>query len=480
MVEEELKEILTEYKNIVEAEHSSFVAALLKNSNVPSLIFSSLQYFEDGVKNVEILNPLCDLLLNIYRRDPEYKYFTLQFLPHLAFIYLVNYGDKEHYRSIEAFLISIHNIESHQTLSFRIPGLGQNSIYHEAHQINESRVNSLPEVPSDKMGYVTVEKLPPPQVDKLNSQNKMAVIAYLFSIYCNVLTELNRTSVEYTCKLASRMVTRGFSIGTRKHHRRNLSYGSDPGVRSPRILPNRLCLSSAVLLELLQLGFFSMFNQIFNAGLTLIRDIEFRGKHASMDSVLLVSRALLKMAPNGPSVDEKRYISTPSQLSKNIITNASFRTKKLEMDIPRVEPEDEGGKEDGGGGGAGGGVKMGVIVEEEEAQGQDNKKHKDDENIASKIKARMEHVHIPVIRKKNRDRLSESEVADKGKTNDKKDKKREKEKKEEKDRDKDKEKDRKEGKNSMEPEGVEELRMHALSPEIIAIHSPESGSTSIF
>ena len=31
------------------------------------------------------------------------------------------------------------------------------------------------------------------------------------------------------------------------------------------------------------------------------------------------------MAPNGPSLEEQRYISTPSQLSKNIITNASFR-----------------------------------------------------------------------------------------------------------------------------------------------------------
>ena len=43
------------------------------------------------------------------------------------------------------------------------------------------------------------------------------------------------------------------------------------------------------------------------------------------------------MAPNGPYLEEQRYISTPSQLSKNLITNASFRAKKLECDIPRVE-----------------------------------------------------------------------------------------------------------------------------------------------
>ena len=34
-------------------------------------------------------------------------------------------------------------------------------------------------------------------------------------------------------------------------------------------------------------------------------------------------------------------ISTPSVLTKNMITNASFRTKKLECDIPRVESEED-------------------------------------------------------------------------------------------------------------------------------------------
>ena len=27
-----------------------------------------------------------------FRRDPEYRQFALQFLPHLAFVYLINYG----------------------------------------------------------------------------------------------------------------------------------------------------------------------------------------------------------------------------------------------------------------------------------------------------------------------------------------------------------------------------------------------------
>ena len=32
------------------------------------------------------------------------------------------------------------------------------------------------------------------------------------------------------CYLSNRMVTRGFNIGSRKSHRRNVSYGSDQGL----------------------------------------------------------------------------------------------------------------------------------------------------------------------------------------------------------------------------------------------------------
>jgi hypothetical protein len=338
MVEDELVEMLTEYKTMAESEHNSFVSTLVNNSSFSSVVFNSLQGFEERGKGSDILPQLCDLLYNIYRRDPEYKTFALQFLPHLSFIYLLNYGEKDEYGCIETWLIGIHNIEAAETTSFRIPSLNLNSIYHESNQILEPRPTSLTE--AERAGCITVKKNPPVQIKTFNSMNKMPVLAYLFSVYTARLPDIGRQAAEFTCKLCSRMITRGFNVGPRKGHRRNLSYGSDAGVRSPRLLPNRLHLSSSLLLELLQLGHWAVFNQCYSVGMHLIRDIEFRARHSSMDSVLLVSRALLQMAPNGPSVEEQRYISTPSQLSKNIITNASFRTKKLEGDIPRLEEDD--------------------------------------------------------------------------------------------------------------------------------------------
>ena len=56
---------------------------------------------------------------NQNRRDTEGKIFGLQFLPQLAFVYLLNYGDKEQFGCIETLLIGIHNIEAKDTSSFR-------------------------------------------------------------------------------------------------------------------------------------------------------------------------------------------------------------------------------------------------------------------------------------------------------------------------------------------------------------------------
>ncbi len=46
MVEDELVEILTEYKTIAESEHNSFVSTLVNNPNFAQVVFNSLQGFE--------------------------------------------------------------------------------------------------------------------------------------------------------------------------------------------------------------------------------------------------------------------------------------------------------------------------------------------------------------------------------------------------------------------------------------------------
>merc|ERR1719228_1731553 len=177
---------------------------------------------------------------------------------------------------------------------------------------------------------------------------------------------------------------------------------------------------------------------------------------------------------------EAPHISTPSQLTKNMITNASFRTKKLEGDIPRIETDED----------AANGERMGVISEEAETEMDKSNRIKENEavvdgvdkvNIADKIKAKMENVRDNVripTRKKEKEKEKEKERGV-SESSDKEERSKNVEKKEKKSKDK-----RSDAKNSLmadhEFSSEEYIRMNTLPSETLAIHSPESGNTSIF
>ena len=152
-------------------------------------------------------------------------------------------------------------------------------------------------------------------------------------------------------------------------------------------------------------------------GMKLARAIEHRAKYECVPAVVLVSRAVAQLAASsGGNLEEAPAltVATPSVLTKNMITNASFRTKKLESDINRVENDEDMEKEK---------EKMGAIAEEAEAdverlnrmnikEGQDNIDGADKVKIAEKLKAKMENVRDNVripIRKKDKDKDKDKE-----------------------------------------------------------------------
>merc|ERR1719228_866867 len=179
---------------------------------------------------------------------------------------------------------------------------------------------------------------------------------------------------------------------------------------------------------------------------------------------------------------EAPHISTPSQLTKNMITNASFRTKKLEGDIPRIETDED----------AANGERMGVISEEAETEMDKSNRIKENEavvdgvdkvNIADKIKAKMENVRdnvrIPTRKKEKEKEREKDKERGLSEGSDKEDRSKNIEKKEKKSR----ERQRSEAKNSFMADhdlsSDEYIRMNTLPSETIAIHSPESGSTTL-
>ena len=170
---------------------------------------------------------------------------------------------------------------------------------------------------------------------------------------------------------------------------------------------------------MLSLAYFAIFNNCGMVGLQLSKDIEFRARHDSHANVIIVSKAVSQLASSSSARIEAPPISTPSVLTKNMITNASFRTKKLECDIPRVECEEDSANLNSD--------KMGIIAEEVEAdverinklnlkENSDNPDGADKVKIAEKIKAKMENVRENVrenvkipIRKKEKDKDKDKE-----------------------------------------------------------------------
>ena len=61
-------------------------------------------------------------------------------------------------------------------------------------------------------------------------------------------------------------------------------------------------------------------------GCQLVRHVELRGRRDCLAEVLLVSRAVLQLSTTATRTIDPPHISTPSQLTKNMITNASFRS----------------------------------------------------------------------------------------------------------------------------------------------------------
>lgn len=495
-----LSELLTEYKNLAESdqENHNFLGSVIKTENAAT-IFGALSLFEDRQKPDELLGPLCDLLFTIYRSAPKLgsqaRRFSLQFIPHLVYLYLQNYSDKPSYHSVETLLVALYNIEIGEETkkTFKVPSIATSSIYHDANLLSESRIFAMPDTGLDRGPTVasSSKTSAQPQISHINAQNRAKVVSFLFGLFTSQLGSFTKETLDSSCKVNSRLVLRGFDQrkSSYKSHQRNRSYGSEPGPRTGARPPHsRIFLPSAVYLDMLSLAYFAIFNNCGMVGLQLSKDIEFRARHDSYANVIIVSKAVSQLASSSSARIEAPPISTPSVLTKNMITNASFRTKKLECDIPRVECEEDSANLNSD--------KMGIIAEEVEAdverinklnlkENTDNPDGADKVKIAEKIKAKMENVRENVrenvkipIRKKEKDKDKDkdkergaSESSDKEELRIKIDKKEK------------KHREKRADKNSSVDHDLsseEFIRMNNLQSETVAIHSPESGNTNIF
>ncbi|XP_038215219.1 hyccin [Zerene cesonia] len=341
-----IKEWLNEYTTLQEHEIKSFAAEHEHNHEIATAIFNLLNSDDESVQSSstspeideEMLENVCMQLFSFYRsKEIELQRFTLQFVPVFIYIYLkaVAIGNSKSIRPIETLLIGLYNFEvvdengKPKVVSFRLPSLAQNSIYHEPLSLGSQFLTESALRRWEECNTKLVSWGPLPQVEVINAQNRLKVMAALLFVYNRQLSLLPKLALRHFCIAASRIVTQGFK-----------KKGSLPNAKSIQRIP----VTSNFLLEMIEGAYFAMFNEFYTLALQAVTDIDERAQYELFPDVMLVTSAVinsLKSNPSGQPCDGPMGISvalspatTTVTMSKSMITNASFRTKKLPDDIP--------------------------------------------------------------------------------------------------------------------------------------------------
>uniref|UniRef100_A0AAG5DHA6 Uncharacterized protein n=1 Tax=Anopheles atroparvus TaxID=41427 RepID=A0AAG5DHA6_ANOAO len=351
MAEAIIADWISDYSALQDTELRTYAAQHEHDFEISKALYTILN---ERTKYKDLIHPICNQLCNFYRsNEVELRRFTLQFVPMLIYLYLnsVALGDKKGCRSIETLLICIYNIEvssedgSPKVVSFRMPVLAQASVYHEEKSLQPSDLRRWEENSNKDINWG-----PLPSIESINAQNRLKVMTALLFTYNQQLNQIHKPALYHLCKTTSLLVNQGFPKLPGGHMHRS-SYGSDPiSPQQPMAAPShivrpppRIAVNAQFLVELAHANYFAMFNEFGSAAIEAVTDLHSRACYEMLPEVILVSNAIrnsLHANPSGQPSDGPMGISvalTPATttvtVSKSMITNASFRTKKLPDDL---------------------------------------------------------------------------------------------------------------------------------------------------
>uniref|UniRef100_A0A1B6CSW0 Hyccin n=1 Tax=Clastoptera arizonana TaxID=38151 RepID=A0A1B6CSW0_9HEMI len=334
MTEHIINEWLADYAALSSAEVHTFASTVHHNEEVISAVYAVL---EERHKFQKIIEPVCRTLFDFYRSPEEDLHrFTLLFLPTLIYVYLnaMAHGEKKSCRGIEALLVGIYNLavmdeNGQQRESFRLPSLAQASIYHEPMSLAPASLTESALRRLEECNTKLVRWGPLPLIDKIVAENRLTVMTALLFVYNIQLSYLPKTALEQLCKMASKLVTQGFNKAGNR-----VSYSNEV----TRVLP-RIPVSPSFLQQLLHSLYYAMFNGHGNVATQAIEDVHHRASYQCYTDVLLVTNSIKNSShfirpgiPHDTPMGISMAISpatTTTTISKSMITNASFRTKKL-------------------------------------------------------------------------------------------------------------------------------------------------------
>lgn len=344
-----MRDWLADYQRI-RGQPSEAEAFVVEHETDPEIAEAIFTIFNERQRNETLVHDICQQLLAFYRSPEQTLHkFPLQFIPVLLYTYLhsVAGGDKKAARGVETLLICIYNGEvstedgGQKVVAFRMPILAQTSVYHEVKNLPMTDLRRWEENCNREVKWG-----PHQRIESIHAQNRMRILTALLFCYNQQVSQTQKSSLLHLCRVTSQLVNQGFT--TKSGHGHRMSYGSDPatGVPFPKPSSPRIPLSAAFLTELVHAIYFAMFNGFGTIAIQTLDDIHNRAIYEMYSEVILVTSAVrnsLHANPSGQPNDGPMGLSvalTPStttvttSVSKSMITNASFRTKKLPDDIP--------------------------------------------------------------------------------------------------------------------------------------------------
>lgn len=344
MADSIVRDFLLDCKSVTEAEVHTFANTIRDNNE---LIEAIILVLEEKEYHRDFLEPLCEQLFIFFQAQEEaLRQFAHFFLPCVIGNYLSSVHRRDLRKSLnclEILLLGAYNLQilDHDgkpaTTLYHIPSISKPSIYHEPislpqPQLTENMLSKL------EHGDQKVTQGPYPAIDSLSASNRLKVAMVLMRVYNQSISIMPQASRASFCKMCSRVVNQGTLETVRR-----MSFDSSlPASFAPRVN-----LNSEILLEMLQAIYYSMFNGLFVLAHQALNDIHRRAMQQMYSDVLVVTSAIKNSlmasqcgqpaeGPMGISVAISPTTSTTT-VSKAIITNASFRTKKLPDDIPIPE-----------------------------------------------------------------------------------------------------------------------------------------------
>ncbi|KAF0310021.1 Hyccin [Amphibalanus amphitrite] len=299
MADSPIHEWIQEWQSIKPLDVKSYAANLMADHETTAAL---LRVFEDPNLH-HLLDDVCGQLLTFYRsREPNLVHFSLQCLPPLMHAYLnaVATRNQKTSKPTETLLLGMYNLEvvdergQPRVVSFRMPTLIKQSVYHMPLHMAPSSLTEHSLSRLELGDAFSVEWGPLPQAQRIRASNRQQVLSALMTVYNRYLSQMSEPALQAACRAIIRYET------------------------------------------------------VTAAATQALEAVTFRGQYDVSAKVTVAANAMrnsLNISPAGLTDSQLNLTelpsvtSLPAAVNKFIITNASFRTKKLPDDID-PPPED--------------------------------------------------------------------------------------------------------------------------------------------